>query len=119
MVALHRGGSGRAHGVVGLRSCHRCGGGCWRAGNEWSLRCEAAVAGDLSSVAATTTNADATNTAPNIAAPDDFYERLIATHDGLDDAASAALNARLILLLANQIGDAEVLAEALAAARAG
>ena len=59
------------------------------------------------------------NTEANIAAPDDFYERLIATHRGLTDAQSALVNARLILLLANHIGDADVLAEAMAAAREG
>ena len=57
-------------------------------------------------------------TAPNLAAPDDFYEQLIAMHRGLDEEASALCNARLILLLANHIGDAEVLAAAMAAARA-
>ena len=50
---------------------------------------------------------------------DDFYELLIASHRGLDDASSRLLNARLILLLANHIGDLRVLREALAAARAG
>ncbi len=45
------------------------------------------------------------NTEANIAAPDDFYERLIATHRGLTDAQSALVNAKLILLLANHIGD--------------
>ena len=58
-------------------------------------------------------------TAPNLAAPDDFYEQLIAMHRGLDDEASALCNARLILILANHIGDAEVLSAAMAAARAG
>jgi len=48
---------------------------------------------------------------------DDFYEMLIDAHRDLDDAQSAALNARLILLLANQIGDLSVLREALAQAR--
>lgn len=57
------------------------------------------------------------NTKPNIANPDDFYAALISTHDGLSDAESQALNARLILLLANHIGDHTVLREALAAAR--
>jgi len=57
-------------------------------------------------------------TEPNIAAPDEFYEALIAMHAGLDDAQSALVNARLILLLANHIGDANVLREAFAAARA-
>jgi hypothetical protein len=56
---------------------------------------------------------------PNIAAPDDFYERLIATHRGLTDSESALVNAKLILLLANHIGDADVLAQALDAAREG
>ncbi|HET7095888.1 MAG TPA: DUF2783 domain-containing protein [Casimicrobiaceae bacterium] len=59
------------------------------------------------------------NTDPNIAAPDDFYERLIAAHRGLTDAESALVNAKLILLLANHIGDADVLAQAMAAAREG
>jgi len=58
------------------------------------------------------------NTEPNIAGPDDFYERLIATHRGLSDEQSALVNAKLILLLANHIGDLEVLAQAMAAARA-
>lgn len=58
-------------------------------------------------------------TTSNLAAPDDFYEQLIAAHRGLDEAQSALVNAKLVLLLANHIGDAEVLAEALAAARAG
>ena len=59
------------------------------------------------------------NTEPNIAGPDDFYERLIATHRGLTDEESALVNAKLILLLANHIGDPEVLAQAMAAARKG
>jgi len=50
---------------------------------------------------------------------DDFYEALIATHQGLSDADSRLLNARLVLLLANHVGDLRVLREALAAARAG
>ena len=50
---------------------------------------------------------------------DDFYQALIDSHRDLDDAQSRQLNARLILLLANHIGDQRVLGEALAAARAG
>ena len=50
---------------------------------------------------------------------DDFYESLIASHQGLSDDQSRAVNARLILLLANHIGDLRVLHEALDAARAG
>lgn len=59
------------------------------------------------------------NTEPNLAAPDDFYEQLIATHRGLSDAQSALVNAKLVLLLANHIGDAAVLAQAMAGAREG
>jgi anthranilate phosphoribosyltransferase len=49
---------------------------------------------------------------------DDFYEALLAAHDGLDANESAALNARLVLLLANHVGNLAVLREALALARA-
>lgn len=62
---------------------------------------------------------DHLHTDPHIDAPDDFYEALIDAHRGLTDAQSQMLNARLILLLANQIGDMSVLREALLAARAG
>ncbi|MCW5654322.1 DUF2783 domain-containing protein [Hydrogenophaga sp.] len=48
---------------------------------------------------------------------DTFYEQLIDAHAGLDRTQSEQLNARLILLLANQIGDTRVLAECIAAAR--
>ncbi len=44
---------------------------------------------------------------------DEFYEALIEAHHGLSDEQSEALNARLILLLANHIGDLRVLREAL------
>ena len=50
---------------------------------------------------------------------DDFYQMLIDTHRDLSDEQSAALNARLILLLSNHIGDIAVLREALALAREG
>lgn len=50
---------------------------------------------------------------PNIDTPDDFYADLLAVHEGLDKAASDALNARLILVLANHIGDRAVLRAAL------
>ena len=56
-------------------------------------------------------------TTPNLEAPDDFYEALIDAHRDLDAAASEALTARLVLLLANHIGQQRVLLEALAAAR--
>jgi Protein of unknown function (DUF2783) len=65
---------------------------------------------------------------PNLAEPgkryfrafspgDDFYEALIEAHRDLSDAQSERLNARLILLLCNHIGDIAVLREALALAR--
>jgi len=57
-------------------------------------------------------------TTPHLDAPDDFYEALIDTHRDLMAAESHALNARLVLLLANHIGSLAVLREALAAARA-
>ncbi len=52
-------------------------------------------------------------------AGDDFYESLIEAHRDLSDEESALLNAKLILLLANQIGDIAVLREALQLAREG
>ena len=48
---------------------------------------------------------------------DDAYERLVAAHRDLTDAQSAKLNAKLVLLLANHVGDASVLEQAIAAAR--
>ena len=48
-------------------------------------------------------------TTPNIPDPDGFYAELLAAHEGLSDDESAALNARLILLLANHVGDRAVL----------
>ncbi len=50
----------------------------------------------------------------NISRPDEFYARLIAAHEGLNEDESAALNARLVLVLANQIGDGDILDEAIA-----
>lgn len=56
-------------------------------------------------------------TTPNLDAPDDFYEALIEAHQGLTTDQSHALNARLVLLLANHVGSTTVLREALSAAR--
>ena len=56
-------------------------------------------------------------TEPGLPDPDGFYEQLIALHHGLSDAESALVNAKLVLLLANHIGDADVLRAAMAAAR--
>ena len=57
------------------------------------------------------------NLEPNIARPDDFYEALIELHRGLTPEESAKVNAKLVLLLANHVGDEDVLREALRAAR--
>lgn len=54
---------------------------------------------------------------PNIADPDGFYAELIGAHEGLSDSDSMALNARLILILSNHIGERSVLSAALAAAK--
>ncbi|MES2432408.1 MAG: DUF2783 domain-containing protein [Pseudomonadota bacterium] len=59
------------------------------------------------------------NTKNNIADADGFYANLLATHHGLSLAESHALNARLVLILANHIGDTPVLSEAMALARDG
>ncbi len=61
----------------------------------------------------------ALNTKPNLAAPDDFYEELIDLHRDLSNDQSRDLNAKLILLLANHIGDMDVLSEAMQAAKKG
>lgn len=57
------------------------------------------------------------NTEPHLQSCDDFYEALLAAHQGLTTAQSHALNARLVLLLANHIGDQATLAHALTLAR--
>ena len=54
---------------------------------------------------------------PNLSRPDDFYAALLSEHENLSREESDAYNARLLLVLANQIGDMDVLGEALAAAR--
>lgn len=56
-------------------------------------------------------------TTPNLNAPDAAYAALLAAHKGLGDAESQALNARLVLILMNHIGDDAVLTEALDLAR--
>ena len=56
-------------------------------------------------------------TTPNLTRPDDSYAALIAAHDGLTEAESHALNARLILILMNEVGDHATIAEAIRLAR--
>jgi len=55
-------------------------------------------------------------TALHLQDADAFYEQLLDAHQGLSREASELLNARLILLLANQVGDAQVLKECIEAA---
>ncbi|WP_158904748.1 DUF2783 domain-containing protein [Burkholderia sp. L27(2015)] len=59
------------------------------------------------------------NTEPNLPHPDAFYEALIEMHQDLSVADSQMVNAKLILLLGNQIGDMDLLREAMALARKG
>lgn len=54
---------------------------------------------------------------PNLPDPDEFYARLIAAHKGLSPSESAALNAELVLILCNHIGNPEVIEQALSLAR--
>ena len=51
-------------------------------------------------------------TDPNISDPDGFYAELLALHEGHDKERSDAINARLVLILANHIGDRAVLGQA-------
>lgn len=53
---------------------------------------------------------------PNLDRVDDVYERLLAMHEGLDEAQSLKASARLILALANHIGDSAVVLSAIALA---
>jgi len=56
-------------------------------------------------------------TAPNWQDADTFYEQLLDAQVNLSPEQQQAFSARLILLLANQVGDAKVLAECIQAAR--
>jgi uncharacterized protein DUF2783 len=53
------------------------------------------------------------NLKANIDGADDFYADLLAIHEGRSKEESDAINARLILLLANHIGDREILNDAM------
>jgi hypothetical protein len=57
------------------------------------------------------------NHQPNIPDPDDFYRELIDCQRGLSDAQAEVLTTKLVLILANHVGDREVLSEAIALAR--
>jgi uncharacterized protein involved in exopolysaccharide biosynthesis len=54
---------------------------------------------------------------PNLADSDGFYADLLQCHQNLSEAQSHALNAQLILILANHVGDRQILRQALALAR--
>ncbi|QTD55850.1 DUF2783 domain-containing protein [Parasphingorhabdus cellanae] len=58
-------------------------------------------------------------TKPNLGDPDGIYQMLIDLHAGRDEHDSMKVNAKLILALANHIGDQQVIAEAIAIAGAG
>ncbi len=57
------------------------------------------------------------NREPNIADPDGFYQELIESQRELNDAQADMLSSKLVLILANHVGDREVLREAIALAR--
>lgn len=57
------------------------------------------------------------NLESNLADPDAVYQAIIEMHKDLSDNESVAANAKLVLMLANHIGDPEVIAEALKIAR--
>jgi hypothetical protein len=59
------------------------------------------------------------DTSPRLADPDALFALLVEAHRGLDAEASRRLDARLVLLLANHVGDMEVLRQAIAAAKEG
>ena len=60
----------------------------------------------------------ALNLSPRLSDPDALFAALVAAHEGLPDAASRRLDAKLVLLLANHIGDAAVILDALRIAQA-
>jgi hypothetical protein len=57
------------------------------------------------------------STRSNFPKPDDAFRALVEAHHGLSDEQSADLDAALVLILANHIGDIDVLREAIALAR--
>jgi hypothetical protein len=59
----------------------------------------------------------ALSTSSNFAKPDDAFRMIVEAHRGLSDAQSADLDAALVLVLANHIGDLEVLREAIELAK--
>src|ERR1700682_3222631 len=93
-----------AIGARGNRACHRP-----------SLRRD--EGGGMTAHALPGTPLSLLNTQPNIPAPDDFYQELVDMHRDLSAQQSALGNGKLILVLANHVGDLAVLREAMRAAR--
>ncbi len=58
------------------------------------------------------------NLEPGLEDPDGFYEELLEAHEGLGTEQSFELNARLVMILANQIGNRELLCRCIQLARA-
>jgi hypothetical protein len=56
-------------------------------------------------------------TESNLQNPDAAYEALVEAHRGISESESAALNARLVLILSNHIGDLAVLRDAISLAK--
>jgi hypothetical protein len=59
----------------------------------------------------------ALSTSSNFSKPDDAFRAVVEAHRGLSDAESADLDAALVLILANHIGDIDVLRQAITLAR--
>ena len=57
------------------------------------------------------------STSSNFAKPDDAFRMIVEAHRGLSEAQSADLDAALVLVLANHVGDLEVLSEAIELAK--
>ena len=59
----------------------------------------------------------ALSTSSNFAKPDDAFRAIVEAHRGLTDAQSADFDSAMVLILANHIGDIEVLREAITLAQ--
>jgi hypothetical protein len=57
------------------------------------------------------------STRSNFAKPDDAFRAVVEAHRGLSDEQSVELDAALVLILANHIGDIDVLREAIVLAK--
>ena len=71
----------------------------------------------MSETTSNETTAGALRTEPRLLRPDDFYNLVMDAHRDLDEEASRKLDAKLVLLLANHIGDLAVIEEAVQIAK--